>query len=177
MKKIQLTFVLLFVVTSFYSQNNDLYKLTGSAKMLGSWEGEIKNPITFKSSSQDNFKIAIGQQGMMLTLEHKSKSIILDQIEKPEQEGFIKVYEFDFDNDNDSEIIVFSRDYTQAYCRVFKISNGLVEMIGEFSPQFEVIVSKNFINFPYGGQGLSNEYYFRNDSFFELVYHNPKNKK
>lgn len=173
MKKSKLTIILLFVVTLFYGQKNDLYKLTGPAKLLGFWESGKNPTITFTSSALDNFKIYQGQQGMMLTVSYKSTSELLEQIS---DEGFIRVYEFDFDNDKDNEFIVFSQDSRISYCRIYKISKGLVKIIGNFKPQFEIIVSKGFISFPYGGQGLSNDFYFKNDAFFELLYHNPNGK-
>ena len=175
MKKITSTLVLLFAVTFLYGQKDDLFKLTGPAKLLGSWSSGQKAPMTFTSSALDNFKIYQGQQGMMLTVSYKNTSELLEQIEGPDG-GSIKVYEFDFDNDKDKEIIVFSHDSRDAYCRIYKISKGLVKIIGNFKPQFEVIVSKDFISFPYGGQGLSNDFYFKNDAFFELIYHNPNGK-
>ena len=174
MKKLKLTIVLLFAVTFFYGQKTDLFKLTGPAKLLGSWEGEQKTPVTFTSSALDNFKIYQGQQGMMLSVLYKNTSELLEQIEGPE--GSIKVYQFDFDNDKDMEIIVFSHDSRDTYCRIYKISKGLVKIIGNFRPQFEAVVSKDFISLPFGGQGQSNDYYFKNDAFFELIYHNPNGK-
>lgn len=174
MKKVQLTIILLLAVTCFYGQKNDLYKLTGPAKLLGSWEGEQKLPMTFTSSASDNFKIYQGQQGTMLSVTYKNTSELLEQAEGPGCS--IKVYEFDFDNDKEIEIIVFSHDSQSAYCRIYKMSKGLVKLIGNFKPQFQVVVSKDFISFPYGGQGLSNDFYFKNDAFFELIYHNPKGR-
>lgn len=175
MKKITSTIALLFAMTIVYGQKNDLFKLTGPAKLLGSWGSGQKAPITFTSTAFDNFKIYQGQQGMMLTISYKNTSELLEQIEGLDG-GFIKVYEFDFDNDKDKEIIVFSHDSGDAYCRIYKISKGLVKIIGNFKCQFEVVVSKSFISFPYGGQGLSNNFYFKNDAFFELIYHNPNTK-
>jgi hypothetical protein len=174
MKKVKFTIVLLFAVASFLGQKNDLYKLTGPAKLIGSWEGDQKTPVTFTSSAQDNFKIYQGQNGMMLSVSYKNTFELLEQIEDPS--GSIKVYQFDFDDDKDIEIIVFSYDSRATYCRIFKISKGLVKIIGNFKPHFEALVSKDFISLPYGGQGLSDDFYFRNDAFFELIYHNPNGK-
>jgi hypothetical protein len=174
MKKIKLTIALLFAVTLFYGQKDDLFKLTGPAKLIGSWAGEQKTPITFTSSALDNFKIYEGQQGMMLMVSYKNTSALLEQAEGP---GCgIKVYEFDFDGDKEKEIIVFSHDASNASCKIYKMSKGLVKIIGNFRPQFEVVVSKDFISFPYGGQGLSTDFLFKNDAFFELIYHNPNGK-
>ena len=111
---------------------------------------------------------------MMLIVSYKNTSELLEIIGG--DGGSIKVYEFDFDNDKDVEIIVFCHEAREVSCKIFKTSKGLVKMIGNFKPQFEVVVSKNFISFPYGGQGFSNDFYYKNDAFFELIYHNPKNK-
>lgn len=175
MKKTTSTVLLFFVVTLFYGQKNELFKLTGPAKLLGSWESGQKVPITFTSSASDNFSIYMGQQGILLKVSYKNTSELLATNEGSENCG-IKVYEFDFDNDKDNEIIIFSYNSPNSVCQIYKISKGLVKIIGNFIPQFEVIVSKNFISFPYGSQGFSNDYFFRNDAFFELIYHNPNGK-
>jgi hypothetical protein len=173
MKKLSSTILLMLIVSFLYSQRSDLPTLKGPAILIGSWEGGKKTPITFTSSAQDNFRIYQGQQGMMLTVSYKNTSELLEQIDGPD-DGFIRVYEFDFGNQRDREFIVFSHDARNTNCRIYKISKGLVKIIGNFKPAFEVVVSKDMISFPYGGQGFSNDFYFKDDAFFELIYHNPQ---
>src|SRR5690606_15319943 len=111
-------------------------------KLIGSWKGGQNTPVPFTSSALDNFKIVNGQQGMMLSVSYKNTAEFLDQVDGAE--ASIKVFEFDFDNDKDKEFIIFSHDSNGNTCKIYKISKGLVKLLGNFKPQYEVIVSENF---------------------------------
>lgn len=151
MKKVKLTIILLFAISLFYGQKNDLFKLTGAVKLLVSWDSNQKTPITFTSSTLDNFKIYHEQQGITLVVSYKNTSELLDQIGS--SEGFIKVYEFNFDYDKDKEFIVFSRDSRNSSCRIF--SKGLVKVIENFKSQLEGVAFKYFISTPHSNKDLA----------------------
>lgn len=174
MNKITLTLLFHFIILFFYGQKDNLCKLTGPAKLIGSCKSNQKFPKTFTSSTSDTFKFYQAHVSTLLAVTYKNTSEILLQTDV--ENFLIEVYEFDFDNNSDKEIIVFGYDSHDIFCKVYKTSKGLVKLIGNFKPQFEVIISKEFISFPYGGQGLSDDYYFKDDAFFELIYHDPNKK-
>jgi hypothetical protein len=150
----------------------------GPAKLLGAWTKDNNKEISFTSSGLENFKIYQGQQGAILTVNYKNtKEVLAQTSESSDDRHGIKVYEYDFDNDKDLEYIVISSDKPMDInVQIYKISKGLTKLIGSFNAQRDIIVSRNFISFPFGGQGLEDEYYYRNDAFYELVYHNPRRK-
>lgn len=159
------------------AQTTDV-QVKGPAKLIGSWTSGQKAEINFSSSTLDKFKIYQGQQGMYLTLNYKNLSELLGSVSSNGEKGVgIRLYECDLDNDKDLEYMaVFSNGVADINVKFYKISKGLVKLIGNFGTQFEIIIAKNIVSFPYGGQGFANEYLFRDDAFFELEFHDPNKK-
>jgi hypothetical protein len=166
--------------TNYYSQEFESFEVKGPVKLLGSWSDKANKVSEFGSSSGEKFKIYKGQQGITLQVITKTNGEILSQVDGSygTTGRAIKIYEFDFDNDRDFEYIVVSAySPIEIEVQVFKISKGLIKLIGNFKAQHDIVVSKNFILFPIGSQGDKWEYYFRNDAFYELNYHNPNKKR
>ena len=176
MKKNLFTFISLLIINFSFGQKDEPFIVTGQVKLLGSWSTGQKTEMTFKSSALDQFKMSAFQGGIGVSVVYKNTSENLGglDISNNGDNQSIKVYEYDFDNDGDKEIILVAGEgFSKINVRVMKISKGLVKLIGNFKPQYKIVVSKNFISFPYGGMGLSEEFYFSNDAFFSLQYHDP----
>lgn len=90
------------------------------------------------------------------------------------EEGYYQICEHDFDNDKDPEILIaFQSGFDDLTVYIFKYfppqSNSYVDrqenigFIGKLSGQRKVIVEKNRIKIPFGGQGLIDEYVYIDD--------------
>ena len=80
-------------------------------------------------------------------------------------------------NGNKEIIIASSPDFAALNVMIFKHGKGLYELVGNFGSMNEIILNKNVISLPMGSQGLGSEFCFRNGSFYELIYHDPKPTK
>lgn len=174
--KLVIPFILLLINFSL-GQSRKVINFKGDAKLIGSWSKEknkdIQKEVSFKSTALDNFKFFWGAQSLNLSVSYKNNGELLSQIEGGPEE--INVYEYDFGGDDDVEyIIVEGYKSFDIRVKIYKISKGLTKLIGSFTPQNEIEVTPNFIIFPFGGQGQVEEFYFRDNAFYSLMYHKPR---
>lgn len=71
-------------------------------------------------------------------------------------------------------IVVDAPDYNVVNIEIFRHSKGLAESVGNLFGQFLISLEDTIISLPYGSQGLTDEYIYRNGAFYNLVYHDPK---
>ncbi len=179
-KLISIVTVILFIASS-YCQAEERFKIKGTAKLIAVWDGETLNDALGTLASGDKISIATREEvGVYVNVVRNNVTKQLVAIEGSEEvleKTVIKVYEYDFDSDGQKElIVVHSPEFSITTVEVFRYSGGLVERVGNFSGEIDILLDKNTIHLPYGSQGLSNGYHYRDGAFFELIYHDPNKK-
>lgn len=175
----QLIFLLstLFLNNAF-CQDDTRISLKGSAKLLLTWSWKTDKTINSVLASGDKLTVKMKSQAgieVLLTTKNIAKRLI--SIAESE-DLFIQCYEYDFDSDGKKEIIIaYSPDLAALNVMIFKYSNGLYELVGNFGSMNEIILNKNVILLPMGSQGLGSEFCYRNGSFYELIFHDPNPSK
>jgi hypothetical protein len=156
------------------------FEVTGGAKLIASWNPyDDLNKVSGKLSSGDEIVISNVQNGITVQSFHRKleNNLWAMAVEGYDDLIMVNVYEYDFDNDGEMELmVVYSTDYASSFIQIFRYSNGLKELIGDFMGQSLISLEANLISLPYGSQGLVNEFIYRNGSFYELTYHNPLGK-
>jgi hypothetical protein len=159
------------------------FDVKGGAKLIAAWNSKQSKPIYGNLVNGDKVKIGLPQSdGFKVSVIHNEEEIqLLQDAERkgdlPSDSTVVKVYQYDFGQDDDKEImIVYSFYFSVTHVKVFRYSDGLAKLVGDFSGQIEVVLDKNIISLPYGSQGLTNEYIYRNGAFYELEYLNPNQK-
>ena len=175
----QLIFLLsTLILNNAFCQDNSRINLKGSAKLLSTWSWKTDKTVNSLLASGDKLTVKMqSQTGIEVLLTHKNIPEKLISIDESE-DLFIQCFEYDFDNDGNKEIIIASSpEFAALNVNVFKYSKGLYELVGKFGSMNEIILEKNVILLPMGSQGLGSEFCFRNGTFYELIYHDPKPKK
>jgi hypothetical protein len=176
MKTLIYIFTILLLSTTVYGQTEERFKVKGTAKLIATWTGKTLNDAYGSLTSGDKVSITRGQIGIYVTVSHNNvgKKLVAKGGEDVLENTIIKVYEYDFDSDGQKEIIVIhSPEFSFVTVEVFKYSGGLVERIGNFNGQFDIMLDQNTIYLPYGSQGLYDGYLYKSGVFFELRYHDP----
>jgi predicted small secreted protein len=151
----------------------------GSAKLIAEWSGETLTDGLGTLSSGDKVEITTRQVGVFVSIYHKKmvKQIVATGGEEFVLSTVVKVYEYDFDKDGQQEIVVIhSPEYSIATVEVFRYQSGMVERVGKFNGQFDIVIDANTITLPYGSVGLGDTFIYLNGAFFGLVYHDPEGK-
>ncbi len=166
------------ILNNAFCQDNTRINLTGSAKLLITWSWNTDKAVNCVLANGDKLTVKMQTQtGIEVLLTHNNISKRLISIDESEELS-IKCYEYDFDNDGNKEIIIASSpDFAALNVMIFKHGKGLYELVGNFGSMNEIILNKNVISLPMGSQGLGSEFCFRNGSFYELIYHDPKPTK
>lgn len=159
-KKILFVF-LLFCSVSAYSQN--YFKNT--------------KPIIIYKSGENDHESAKLKNGGTLSVKFKgfqvNVSVIysktafnVDYFEETDECEFIEFAEYDFNKDGNSELVIAYGNDVQFKVSVYQLLKNKIKHIGEFDDgQFDCILDKKSIQFPYGTQGLFTEYTYTNGMF------------
>ena len=175
--KLILTTFLAISYSFFTYADGPPFEVTGGAKLIASWNPyDEVNTVSGKLSSGDEIVISNWQNAITVKSVHNKigNDIWAMEVEEYDDLILINVYEYDFDKDGEMELMVVnSPDYWSSFIHVFRYSNGLKELVGDFIGQFLISLEDNVVSLPYGSQGLFNEYIYRNGAFYNLVYHDP----
>ena len=159
-KKILCVF-LLFCSISAYSQN--YFKNT--------------KPIIIYKSGENDHKSAKLKNGGTLSVKFKGFQVNVnviygktaynvDYFEETDECEFIEFAEYDFNKDGNSELVIAYGNDVQFKVSVYQLLKNKIKHIGEFDDgQFDCILDKKSIQFPYGTQGLFTEYTYTNGMF------------
>lgn len=153
------------------------FAVVGDAKLIATFN-VADDPVLVKGtlSSGDEITISTLQSALVVRANHNKLANEVYTIEDASETILISVYEYDFDKDGEMELlIVDSPDFYAVNVHVFRYSNGLKEMVGNLFGQFLISLEDNVVSMPYGSQGLTDEYIYRNGAFYHLVYHDPEN--
>lgn len=135
-----------------------------------------KSIIVYKSGDND-YKSAKLRNGGILSVKFKGFQVNVDVIygntglnityfEETDECEYIEFTEYDFNKDGDSELLIAYGNDVQFKVSVYQLSRNKIKHIGEFDEgQFDCILEKRSILFPYGTQGLFTEYTFKNGVF------------
>lgn len=159
-KKILCVF-LLFCSVNAYSQN--YFKNT--------------KPIIIYKSGDNDYKSAKLKNGGILSVKFRGFQVNVNVIygktglnityfEETDECEYIEFTEYDFNKDGDSELVIAYGNDVQFKVSVYQVLRNKIKHIGEFDDgQFDCILDKRSILFPYGSQGLFTEYTFKNGTF------------
>jgi len=178
-KKLIYIATMILLMTKSYGQTVDRFKVKGTAKLIATWAGKTSNDASGTLTSGDKISITTRQIGIYVILIHNNvgKQLVSTGGDDILESTVVKVYEYDFDSDGQKEIIViYSPEFSLVTIEVFKYSGELVERVGNFEGQYDIVLDKNTIYLPFGSQGLGNEYLYKGGAFYKLTYHDPNNK-
>ena len=178
----------IFIATlSFFSrgvvaQTGERFTVRGATKLIATWSGKTQDDVSGTLVSGDEIIIRIGEYGVGVWTLHNDvlKELVSPAYGEGEDMGkvIVKAYEYDFDDDGQNEIIIIrSPDFALLTVEVFRYCSGLTERVLCLNGSCDVWFEKNSIRLPMGRYGIGNEYIFINDSFYELVFHDPSPKE
>ena len=155
------------------------FEVIGGAKLIATWNTDGESDLVKGTlSSGDDIIISTKQGALVVQAIHKKlgkELVVIDDYS--EQSMQVSVYEYDFDKDGETELMVVdSPEFSIVNIHIFRYSNGLTELVGNLFGQFLISLEDNIISLPFGSQGLTDEYLYRNGSLFNLIYHDPLNR-
>lgn len=175
--------ILAFTVTTSlftFAIDGSPFEVIGGAKLIATWNTDGESDLVKATlSSGDDITISTKQGALVVQAIHKKlgkELVVIDDY--AEQSMQVSVYEYDFDKDGETELMVVdSPEFSIVNIHVFRYSNGLTELVGNLFGQFLISLEEDIISLPFGSQGLTDEYLYRNGSFFNLIYHDPLNRE
>lgn len=159
-----------------HGQETARFEVSSNAKLVSSWSGEDTQNASGTLANGDKIIVTTNEVEILVELIHDEERTTLlvtgeqDAMETTE----LKVYEYDFDQNGDKELLVVdSPDFSLAYVKVYNLSDGTVELVGNFFGQFYIDLDNNILSLPIGSQGLADEYIYLGGVFYTLHYHDP----
>lgn len=179
MKVILATLMVISYSLCAFAADGPPFEVIGGAKLIATWNSDGESDlVTGKLSSGDQITISTQQSALVVQAIHKKlgkELVVIDDYS--EQSMQVSVYEYDFDKDGETELMVVdSPEFSIVNIHIFRYSNGLTELVGNLFGQFLISLEDDIISLPFGSQGLTDEYLYRNGSLFNLIYHDPQNK-
>ncbi|MDH4473674.1 MAG: hypothetical protein QE487_13780 [Fluviicola sp.] len=179
MKVILATIMVISYSFSAFAIDGTPFEVIGGAKLIATWNSDGESDLVKgKLSSGDEIIISTKQSALVVQAIHKKlgkELVVIDDYS--EQSMMVSVYEYDFDKDGETELMVVdSPEFSIVNIHIFRYSNGLTELVGNLFGQFLISLEDDIISLPFGSQGLTDEYLYRNGSLFNLIYHDPLNR-
>ncbi|ASS48760.1 MAG: hypothetical protein A3D31_06550 [Candidatus Fluviicola riflensis] len=159
------------------------FEVIGGAKLIASLNIENEETLA-KGTLSTGEEIIISNGDILFSVKLNVSSMgsfpLMSKLKSEDYGGnplLISVYEYDFDKDGEMELMVVhsAGDYF-VELEIFRYEKEEPQLVGSLFGQFLISLEDNVISFPYGSQGLTDEYIYRNDAFYNLVYHDPKNR-
>ena len=158
MRKILFLIIATLLLKFTYGQKLDLFTVKGGAKLIATWNSKKAADANYRLKSYgtlingDKIQIGFAQSGFTVSAFHNNeeKQLVQDMTAQDVKGGMdstiVKVYQYDFGNDGENEImVVYSSEFSVTTVKVFRYSNGLAELVGNFGGQFDVVLDKNII--------------------------------